>query len=1513
MTSQSIVPQEIFPPKSTAGEATSALRSEARSLIDGLREAARRLSGKEDDRSSGAERSQGLQDDGSPEASLHRAFASFTSAYHEYVSPFLSKRGAPTLVNTLREIFPELRYFVGEIVSYSLYSSPRASTRGEKPQFIRFAAQQMISKLRAVLESQELPLFSELETPVRPQHPDTVTQCSSSGERSDAFGSSAKVEEPSLADLIHDLEDRAARDNRKIAAKPSQPTSQRWKSVSKTASLGRDMTPFHAGKYRSSDPEFHKCLCVTELLVVADRDGSLAPAAQYFEEAASNRGESLVNLVSSMEVPALRSHVTSMSPVTEISMPVQAGSVFRIPMPLRYRLEALSFRSSGAAVGTAPVAVQCSIFGEYQVLVPAGAVEIRYRIAPAAQHRYLSQELCARLSTLMPGDQGVERRSSGFAVPLDPVCRAVMERARCEQDVFSALGFVADALASRRTVYTLDSEIGEVIEKAGSQRVNFLSGLAAGSCLTLSVELANHLSALGPVLVSAGITPEPARHTFLCAPGHAQVVAYGDETCRVFDPTVTTDSGLICDPKRVPEQHWARYGELAAGSESYELAREIRVKTIVAGDRIRLHPFGHHCEEDQDIRDQDRQAAIGRMRDYIQQAKDALVQTQATKSGLPLIRVYDKIDSDLDYPALERQLAPWLGMTTIPRQILLSGMKAYATDLSMPALNRRDLISWAIGTLTKKWREGAGGDELLLFTSSTVLSTLPSADCSHLMCELACALNPSAWRGESERAAQHSWFQSLAIFCRYSEQINFTEETARLIRFRMVESVVAVAALLEETKCFDEGPRSWPISDSSPGECSIAALQSVLNQAGVSPADLFLGPVGDIGAAWFSAREKEVDTYMVALERLLKERPESSCFAELWELGGTPKVPFLQALKERILELVKEGQLERLVLLAHLPDAIIDRLDLSDHAQEISAVVEDAPFARILSSLVEPQAPVSAIITRFCVPSLSPAVIPHVLARCRALTAETVQQLSIDDEYVGNALVSAIDKIRLSMGDLIIEINRTARGSQFPYFTLRPRWKNAVAPLMVAAGPEEFYEQHTKALALSLQALPCAKEALFRPWSDWKARGPATFSQFVNKARGEKVDRKEVVRSAFLSSIDKNPDAALERHLMAFGMAEAFVKVARDRGLDVFPRGAQREQLVRQCRDDVTKLLRVSADLALERLSIQELDRRLSIVSGGAFRGTLLELVPPERRSAFLQYFRQWEDFDEEPFPYRFGTLLDHETRGLSCRAIVWLTLLYENRRELGSGFVDEAQTARIALKKMLAGTHARAAELFRLIQSFRSFEAVEKGAGAPASSGEFHDYREYSTGDDLRGIDWNVWARSDRFMVHNRIEQERLKLMYHVDLEWLEQSSFEKPSKRLTALVSALAMVDRNGHRAGVNFYFRGTKLLAFTPDQLKSCANPQRFSLVGERYLPWEQFLRPVWDRAATAALYRECPLGRNIPPTLMESGQLPYNSGRNIVHLLAVDRSYNQLALKGLVASGPINRTNVRFIQG
>ena len=72
----------------------------------------------------------------------------------------------------------------------------------------------------------------------------------------------------------------------------------------------------------------------------------------------------------------------------------------------------------------------------------------------------------------------------------------------------------------------------------------------------------------------------------------------------------------------------------------------------------------------------------------------------------------------------------------------------------------------------------------------------------------------------------------------------------------------------------------------------------------------------------------------------------------------------------------------------------------------------------------------------------------------------------------------------------------------------------------------------------------------------------------------------------------------------------------------------------------------------------------------------------------------------------------------------------------------------------------------------------------------EFADFRNYSPGDDFRLIDWNAYARLDRFMLRLFVAEEELPLSLFVDLSG--SMDWGTPNKALVArqLAGAIAFV---------------------------------------------------------------------------------------------------------------------------
>ncbi|MCG8406294.1 MAG: DUF58 domain-containing protein [Phycisphaerales bacterium] len=80
-----------------------------------------------------------------------------------------------------------------------------------------------------------------------------------------------------------------------------------------------------------------------------------------------------------------------------------------------------------------------------------------------------------------------------------------------------------------------------------------------------------------------------------------------------------------------------------------------------------------------------------------------------------------------------------------------------------------------------------------------------------------------------------------------------------------------------------------------------------------------------------------------------------------------------------------------------------------------------------------------------------------------------------------------------------------------------------------------------------------------------------------------------------------------------------------------------------------------------------------------------------------------------------------------------------------------------------------------------------ERRSRRKGESAEFADYRNYVRGDDLRHIDWNVYARLDRLFLKLFLEEEDLNVSVLVDVSKSMDSG--EPSKALYAKRVAAAM----------------------------------------------------------------------------------------------------------------------------
>lgn len=128
-----------------------------------------------------------------------------------------------------------------------------------------------------------------------------------------------------------------------------------------------------------------------------------------------------------------------------------------------------------------------------------------------------------------------------------------------------------------------------------------------------------------------------------------------------------------------------------------------------------------------------------------------------------------------------------------------------------------------------------------------------------------------------------------------------------------------------------------------------------------------------------------------------------------------------------------------------------------------------------------------------------------------------------------------------------------------------------------------------------------------------------------------------------------------------------------------------------------------------------------------------------------------------------------------------------------------------------------------------------ERRSKKRGQSVEFDDYRTYVPGDDLRFIDWNVYARLDRLFLKLFLEEEDLAVHIALDAS-LSMDAGENPTKllfaaRLAAAISAIGLVNHN--RVGITIFgLGGSQPMRRLPD------------LRGRRHLP--QILNFLIDSA-------------------------------------------------------------------
>jgi hypothetical protein len=195
-----------------------------------------------------------------------------------------------------------------------------------------------------------------------------------------------------------------------------------------------------------------------------------------------------------------------------------------------------------------------------------------------------------------------------------------------------------------------------------------------------------------------------------------------------------------------------------------------------------------------------------------------------------------------------------------------------------------------------------------------------------------------------------------------------------------------------------------------------------------------------------------------------------------------------------------------------------------------------------------------------------------------------------------------------------------------------------------------------------------------------------------------------------------------------------------------------------------------------------------------------------------------------------------------------------------------------------------------------------ERRSTKRGQSVEFADFRPYSPGDDFRRIDWNAYARLERFFLKLFVEEEDLTVHILVDasrsMDWGDPNKLEYALRAAGALgYIAMAGLDRVTVTVlGVTSQDSG-KTDYFSPLRGKQSANAL-FSFL-EAHLP----IDPSPDHPVTqfpnrpaAQLQSYAARAQNPGPLILISDLFEHPSSQSPVTQLPIYQSLNALASKG-----------------
>jgi uncharacterized protein (DUF58 family) len=199
--------------------------------------------------------------------------------------------------------------------------------------------------------------------------------------------------------------------------------------------------------------------------------------------------------------------------------------------------------------------------------------------------------------------------------------------------------------------------------------------------------------------------------------------------------------------------------------------------------------------------------------------------------------------------------------------------------------------------------------------------------------------------------------------------------------------------------------------------------------------------------------------------------------------------------------------------------------------------------------------------------------------------------------------------------------------------------------------------------------------------------------------------------------------------------------------------------------------------------------------------------------------------------------------------------------------------------------------------QGYGQHRSPNRGAGL-----EFAQYRAYEPGDELRQVDWKLYARSDRFFVREAERDSPLDVWLLIDTS-ASMSQADQARPRVTRLDSARALAAccmelalRQGDRFGLIAI--GGAGLQVTP--LGSGGRQRDRCLLALQQLktagtwPDEAQLRPVWDAVRARSLV--IALGDGFDEATPQLLERLAAARRDVVHIQLIAADERDFAFRG-----------------